>query len=296
MDRMTNFDEALTALENAPQSGSIEVYVDTEFVKNLPQVLNNLDKVEEWVKQQTANDRALVVTSDNEEAVKARCAELNKLTEQIEAKRKEVKKAYQAPLVLFENKCKAVVAALQEPKDYLWGQIKAADERRKSEKRAALLQHYEETIGDNYDYAPWERIEKSTWLTKGARLDTVYKELDEIADRVHADIEAITSVAGSDSAALLVEYKRGKSLTDVLKYYEALKAQREQQAERQRQIEAQKAQVAREREVETAEEAPAQQEERVYAITLHFRVTREQAQRLSRFLQDNNIYYTKEKI
>lgn len=300
MDRMTNFDEALTALENAPQSGSMEVYVDTEFVKNLPQVLNNLDKVEEWVKQQTASDRNLVVTAENEEAVKARCAELNKLTEQIEAKRKEVKKAYQAPLVLFENKCKAVVAALQEPKDYLWGQIKAADERRKSEKRAALLQHYQETIGNDYGYAPWEMIEKSTWLTKGARLETVYKELDEIADHVHADIEAITSVAGSDSAALLFEYKRGKSLTDVLKYYEALKAQREQQAERLRQIEAQKAQAAREREVEVHEEAPTtsaptQPEEKVYAITLHFRMTRAQAQRLSRFLQENNIYYTKEK-
>lgn len=292
MEEMNSFDEALTALEKVPQSGSIEVYVDTAFVKNLPQVLNNLSEVEEWVKRQTANDRNLVVTSENEEEVKARCAELNKLTEQIEAKRKQVKKAYQAPLALFESKCKAVVAALQEPKDHLWGQIKAADERRKDEKRAALLQHYREAIGDNYGYTPWERIEKSAWLTKGARLETVYKELDEIAEGVRADIEAITNVAGNDSAALLVEYKRGKTLTEVLKYYEVLKTQREQQAR----AAAERAQSKPQEPQTAAQETPSpvQQEERVYAITLHFRMTRAQARKLSQFLSTNNIYYTKD--
>lgn len=294
MDEMNNLEQAITALENAPQSGSIEVYVDTDFVKNLPQVLNNLDKVEEWVKQQTTNDRNLVVTSENEEAVKARCAELNKLTEQIEAKRKEVKKAYQAPLTLFENKCKAVVAALQEPKNHLWAQIKAADERRKTEKRELLVAHYAEAMGDRYEYRPFEVIEKTTWLTKTAKAETVFKELDEIANSVKSDIEAIERFGGNDTAALLLEYKRGKTVTDALKFYESLKAQREQQAERQRQCEA-----ARVRESESANEAPTAPEEehteQIFTVTLTFTMTKTQANELAQYLRGRRINYKRQR-
>lgn len=289
---MDNIEKTIVELENTPVDESIEVFVDTQFVKNLPEVLNNLDRVKEWVERQTEHDRSLVVTSDNEEAVKARCAELNKLTEQIETKRKEVKKAYQAPLVVFENKCKAVVAALQEPKDHLWAQIKAADERRKNEKRNVLVDYYVNITGDNYAYRPFETIEQASWLTKTARVENTYKVLDEIADSIRADISAIESVGGDDCAALLVEYKRGKSVTEVLKFYEVLKAQRELQEERQRQREAQKAQTSVRAAGTDAEER--EQEETVYNVTLNLRLTKAQAAALAQWLRDNSIYYTRQ--
>ena len=89
---------------------SVEFSVSTDFISNLPQILSNIEEVRQWAVSQTETDRSLKLVSDEDfDTAKKRCAEINKVVQRIDDKRKEVKKAYTEPYDIFEKKLKEVL-------------------------------------------------------------------------------------------------------------------------------------------------------------------------------------------
>ena len=122
---------------NEIETRTVEFMVQGDFVKNLPQILSNVQEIKVWAEEQTRLDRSLILQTDEDfDNGRKRCATINKVIQSIEAKRKDVKKAYNEPYEIFEKSLKEVTTVLTEAKDNLWGQITQAENDAKARKEA----------------------------------------------------------------------------------------------------------------------------------------------------------------
>lgn len=220
---MTEFENATTQLaelEQAPQT--IEFVVDNGFVAKLPEILSNVEKLKQFALAQTEKDRALVLVSDEDfDVARKRCAQLNKVIQGIDSKRKSVKAEYTAPYNTFEKALKEVTSLLISAKDNLWTQITAAEDKIKMQKEVKYRQYWE-SLGCTYK--KWEVIFDNKWLNKGAKEADVYATLDEIALNTKTDMEAIRTLDARYTAVLIDFYLQGHTLTEVITYKNRLNA------------------------------------------------------------------------
>lgn len=296
-------EKSIAELQKMELPDTMELFVDTSFVKQLPAILNNLDELKAWLREMTKEDLTLVITEENEGEAKARCALLNKVAQQIETKRREVKIAYTRPLTVFEEKCKEVANVVLTAKNSLWGQITAADEKRKQNKQEKLREYYEATAGETANYRTFEQIFDKRWLNKGVKYDAAKEAIDARLKDIQDELAAIKEVGGDSEAAMLVNYKRGASLSEVLylkrqldmeKQRAAEQAERAAQAARMAEQQAQEAAADDDVEPDAGEaDAGADEPEAEQTIVVVFKVetTREKLQELGVFMRENGIKY-----
>lgn len=261
---------------------SVEFSVSTDFISNLPQILSNIEEVRQWAVSQTETDRSLKLVSDDDfDTAKKRCAEINKVVQRIDDKRKEVKKAYTEPYDIFEKKLKEVTAVLTDAKNNLWGQIKEAEEAVKREKDAKYRDYYEKVTADLTYKPSYERIFKTEWLNKGTTEKSVYADIDGQLEGYNKEVATIKAVGGEYTSAMLSYYLLGNSFQDTIAYSQQLRATKEAEAQRQTETE------------QTAPEQTATNTAETEKITVDFRVTctREQLQGLKQYLNTNGIKY-----
>lgn len=268
--------------EYVPQT--IEFKVQDDFVKKLPQILSNVAQIKQWAIERTEEDRVLVlVTEEDFEAGKKRCAEINRIIQTIDAKRKDVKKSYNEPYEIFEKSIKEVLEVLKNAKDNLWGQVTAAEELAKNEKLEELKEYYASL---NCEWRTFEQIFDKTWLNKGKKVDSIKKEIDEIATKLVSEANIIDSLHSEYDVALKVRYKDGYSLGEVINYNNQL-------IEQNRAVQAAKSNYTREPEkpVETLISEPEAEE----LITIDFRVqcTPTALTELGRYMKTHGIKYSK---
>lgn len=110
-----------------------------ELVTNIQSavVTANFDEVKNALSEQLREYENLVVTEGTLSGAKTAQKELAGLRNDIEAKRKEVKKAYTKPLDEFERKCKELVALVEQVESPIKEGIKVFDDARREEKRKA---------------------------------------------------------------------------------------------------------------------------------------------------------------
>jgi Holliday junction resolvasome RuvABC endonuclease subunit len=264
------FDEPI-----APKS--VEFSVKEDFIDRLPEILSNVEEIKKWAVQQTAYDQSLVlVTEEDFDTAKKRCAEINRVVKAIDEKRMAVKKKYTAPYNEFEKSIKGVTQILLGARENLWSQIQNAEDKKKEEKRKVIQEYYKERIGEYAKYKPFDIVFSQKWLNKTARLETVYAEIDKIVEQAVSDVDAIQSLDNKDSSALLLMYSNGASLSQVMQNYRKLQEMRECTAE-----------------VTTETEPAEESEERIDLVEISFKVkcTLEQVQKLKEFLVKNHIEY-----
>ena len=217
-----NLEQVLESLHNEEKNlpSSVDFVVKEDFVSSLPVILSNIEQIKQWAIERTKTDRSLVLQTDEDfEKAKSRCAEINKVIESIETKRKEVKKSYHAPYEIFESSLKEVTGILSEAKDNLWGQVKEADEKRKAEKGNAIELYYEKSFPEKLKKIRClPSIMKKSWLNKSTRLETVFKEIDQIANDILSDIQAIRQFGEEDGSTIGLYYSLGHSLADSITF------------------------------------------------------------------------------
>lgn len=92
---------------------------------------------------------------------------LNGLKNEIEERRKAVKREYNKPLAAFEKRCKEITAIIDDAADGIKAQIDKAEEDRKSRAMAKLKEHYETFAELLAPVVPYERLHEKQWLNKG---------------------------------------------------------------------------------------------------------------------------------
>ena len=290
---MENIETAIAELnkeQHIPRS--IEFTVQEDFAKNLPQIVSNLAEVKSWAEQQTKADREIVLLTDEDfDNARERCAKLNKMINFIEDKRKEVKKEYNRPYDIFEKATKEVVAVLSSAREHQWSQVIKAEELEKEKKKQRLREYWEEkTTNHIVSNRTFEQIFDSKWLNKGTKIETAFVEIDKIFETTLSDIYAIRSLNSEFQVSLLEYYKDGHNVSEVISYNNRLQAQKQAQIEREEQSRI-NTQPKQETENLPQKNEPSEEMEKLIRMEFFVECTNEQLQGLGVYLRDNGIKY-----
>ncbi len=205
----------------------------------------NREELEAAVREKVADYQNVVYTEDNLKQAKADRAELNKLAEAIEDRRKKVKNIILEPYSAFEAEVKEVLELIKEPVGMIDTQIKAFEDQQKEEKKAAIRKSYDEVIGDLAAVLPFEKVFDSRYLNKTYKLGVAQADVRGKVEKVRIDLETIDGLNSKyklnakdvyiktlDLSKALAENKR---LTDLEEKLEAEKRRKaEEEAEKKR--------------------------------------------------------------
>lgn len=273
---------------------SIEFVVKDDFIKQLPEIVNNLAEVKAWAEQQTKADREITLLTDEDfDNAKERCAQLNKMIKFIEDKRKEVKKEYNRPYEIFEKATKEVVAVLSTAREHQWSQVTKAEEEAKEQKKQRLREYWEklnsESIGG---YRTFEQIFESLggkWLNKGTKIEVVFGEMQVLLENQITDITAINSLNSEFQVSLLEYYKDGHNVSEVISYNNRLQIQKQAQIEREEQN---RTNQPKQEELNLPQKnEPSVEAEELIRMEFFVECTNEELQALGKYMREHGIKY-----
>lgn len=292
-------------------------FVMGSSLETLPKTIDfNFEELKGQLAESLALYTGLVVTEDGIKGAKEDRAKLNKLREALEAKRKEVKRECMAPYTDFEAKVKELVGLIDQPIAAIDAQLKEYEEKRRADKRAAILEIYEETIGELRALLPFEKLWQDSWYNTGVTMKKVREAIVAAEAKAASDLEVLATVESEFAEAVKIKYLEHMDLNEALLERSRL----QERAKRLREYEAQRAAQAAEAagngvpdgtqqsgpvgerkqsgESELSGQpgsegcgASADEEETVYLLRFECQVTRVQAAALSAWLKERNISY-----
>ena len=283
---------------------TLEFVMQTDLATALPAVLEfNFEDLKKALAERMELYRGLVVTEDGIKAAKQDRADLNKLREAVEAKRKEVKKACMAPYTEFEGRVRELVQLVDAPIAAIDGQLKEYEEKRRADKRAEIAAIYEETVGELKGILPFERLWRDEWYNTAWSMKKIREAIVAAEGKTASDLEVLSTVESEFAEAVRLKYLEALDLNAALaeraRLQERAAKLREYEEQRRRAAEAEAASVPEAERAEAAakyagqaEAAPATgAEETVYLLRFECQLTRSQAMELSAWLKDRNISY-----
>lgn len=162
-----------------------------------PEVIEfNFSEIKKEVAERVKHYSALVYTEDQVKIAKADRAQLRKFVEALESKRKEIKKQCLAPYEAFERQLKEIVAIVNEPIALIDGQCKEFEDKRKEEKREAILAYWYAVLEENKIPAgiTLEQMFDEKWLNASAKISTVCKEFNAKLERIEKDLATLAEM------------------------------------------------------------------------------------------------------
>lgn len=154
----------------------------------------NKAELEENVRSIVAAYQGLVYTEDTVSDAKNDRAALRKLLNEIEDRRKLVKKKCMEPYDVFESDLKDVTALIKEQISIIDGQVKEYENSVKEEKKARLQDVYAEVIGELAEVLPFERVFEAQYLNVSFKESKAATEIQEKVQRVKSDLAAIDAL------------------------------------------------------------------------------------------------------
>ena len=175
----------------------IEIYNPVQG-EALPPVQWNYDDVKKWIEDGLANYKGIVYTPDTITHAKKDRANLNKLVDAIDAKRKEMKAHYLQPYEAFEAQAKELVAMVKSVNAEIDAQVKAYEAFKKEEKLAQIKALYQDMVGELANLVPYERLHNPKWLNVTFSIPAVTEELGNKIDRIMAGLKSIDTLGLDD--------------------------------------------------------------------------------------------------
>ena len=275
----------------------MEFKMVTDLQAALPAEIGfNFDELKAELSERLKFYNSLVITEDGTKEAKADRANLNKLRDALETKRKEVKQQCLAPYNAFEVKVKELVALVDQPIHAIDGQLKSFEEKRKDEKMQQIVAAYNGIVSANIrDIIPLERILDKRWLNATMSMSEIEAAIIQKAKRVNVDMIVLESVAPEYQAAVRAKYIETMDVEAALAHRQALWEADEafKQAEASRDTRAPERPAEAIVEPQAEPEAPQPQQQKLYALRLEFHLTMDQANGLKQYLSENGINYTK---
>lgn len=240
-------------------------------------------------------------SEDNVEQAKADRAILNKAAKELNDRRIQIEREWNAPLQEFKGIVGDTVKMISEGSAKIDAVVKGVESKAKAEKRAAIEELWERK---GITLLPLSKLWDDKWLNKTKRLPAVEKEIGEKLLKIEAELDTLAAVDTEDGEVLRAYYLDCLDLQRTLAYSATLKANRqrlqEEQARRQAEAEAQatrEAYVAPTAEpaptTPTAYEAPEAVIPEVLERTMVVRGTREQLIALAEFMNTEGIWFKK---
>ena len=238
-------------------------------------------------------------SEDNVEQAKADRAILNKAAKELNDRRIQLEREWNAPLQEFKGIIGDTVKMIADGSAKIDAVVKVVESKAKAEKRAAIEELWERK---GITLLPLSKLWDERWLNKTKRLPAVEKEIGEKLLKIEAELDTLAAVDSEDGDVLRAYYLDCLDLQRTLAYSATLKANRqrlqEEQARRQAEAEAQatrEADVAPTAEptTTTAQEAPEVVTPEILERTIVVRGTREQLIDLAEYMKASGIWFRK---
>lgn len=200
----------------------------------LPPVVWNYDEVKSAVAGRLKDYQGRVYTPENIAAAKADRASLNKLSDAIAARRREVKGQYLEPYNEFDCQCKEIESMIRQASAAIDAQVKDYEQAQANHKRAEIDKMYRQCGGDLCAILPISELWDKRWLNKSYRLGAIDEELKANFSRIRDGIKTIRETCGQDTDACLDTYLHGGlDLPAAIAKHHALEDLRKNQVERE---------------------------------------------------------------
>ena len=278
----------------------MEFKMSTDLQEALPRSINfNGEELKAELAKRLDHYNHLVITEDSIKEGKADRANLAKLRDAIDKKRKEVKKQWLVPYTKFEGEVKEIIALIDAPIAAIDGQLKAYDELRRDEKKSKIVELYNEMVPDFLtDTIPLERIADPKWLNATVTMKKIGEDLAAIVKRTNADLLVLKTVEPEFRASAQSAYLRHLDIEQAMKHVEHVKNISAMLKQQESEDAPQAAEIAPQATEEPrVEQQPIQtessQNEKVYRLCLEMHLTAKQATALKEFLNQQQIPYQK---
>lgn len=278
----------------------LEMKMTTDLETALPAEIGfNFDELKIELTERLHHYNTLVVTEDAIQDAKTDRANLRKLKDAIDTRRKEVKRECERPYKVFEAKVKELTALIDAPISAIDGQVKKFEEQQREQKLTEIEALYADLVDEAIrDIIPLSRILDQRWLNKSTSMKSVSEAMQTIAQRTNIDMKYLeATVDPKHLTAVRAEYIKTLDLEKALDHRDRLVAteaaflQREQERAMYQHPVEKPASVAAQ---EPVVEAPQQdQTENIYLLRLELQLSKAQANALKAFLVNNNITHRK---
>ena len=276
----------------------------------LPPVEWNYIEVKRWIEDGLARYKGIVYDETQIAEAKKDRANLNKLIQALESKRREMKQLYLQPYQNFEAQANELIAMVKEQAVEIDTQVKTYDDRRKQEKLDKIkTELYTPMIDGLAALVPYEKLHDPKWLNVTCSVNTIGTEMARKIENIVAGLDAIDKMGlapemaerikgvflrNFDLAAAIAEKDRIEKEQAALAEYEAKQraAQAEQNtpvAERTAHIPEQKYTPPEPVEPATAQPSGGATGETIHTVVFRIRVTTAQLSSLGNFMRANNI-------
>ena len=251
------------------------------------QLTSNAEVLKDLVLKELENYKVENYLNDPDKAKKDK-AVLNNVLKTISDKRKEVTKEWNKPLDEFSETMKTLERTVDSASKEL-KKITDEVERIEKETKRKQIEDFYSTL--DFKIVSLDKIFNSQWLNKTYKMTEIMKDIESITEKISTEIDVIKQLKSVDEELLLAEYLETLSLQQVLNKARFMEESRKKLQE-----------VNLIKESENKEPVQAQQftqkntniiEEKLLVFRLEIKGTEKQLYALRKFIDDNNIEYTK---
>lgn len=203
--------------------------------------------------------KGMVFTAESQPEAKRTVASLRKLKKAMNDRRIEIKKTFMAPYTNFEAQVKELDKLIDEPIDFISGQIEEFERRRVEAKKAMICEIYTGIMAEHgtvMEYLPLDRIYDSRWENSTTTQKAITEAITAHVEHVEKDLDTIRAMESEFEDKGLAKYRATLELSDAITAMNQYQKQKEEE-ERKREEAEQKKKIA-EPEATVAPATPAE--------------------------------------
>jgi hypothetical protein len=264
-----------------------------EEIKSLAPVKFNYEDIKKWVTEKSSEYKSIVYTPETITLAKQDRATLNKVSEAINNEKKRIKNELLKPYVDFENKCKELMAIVDDASKTIDKQVKEFEEKEQNAKKEQIKAVFDAYIGNYKDLIIFDSIFNSRWLNKTYTMKKIEEEINHLVVKTSDDMKVLKGQINDEVILKQVQAFYFSHIADPdclsgsLKYGMNV-------IESNRKLEELKQQQESKKEVQSPNIVqPASTQEQLQVIDFRVWVTQEQKMKIRDFLIQNNIKYGK---
>ena len=182
--------------------------LDLQVKQNPGSITTNFKDIEAALNEHLEGYKGITVTQDSIKESKKDLSELRKLRDSIEDARKAVKKQWMEPYTEFEEKCKKLVAMVDQPISEIDSQLKQFEEDRVAAKKQHAKEIYDENIEGLERFLPFDTIFNPKWTNVSTKDQDIIYDISEKKIKVKAELEAIAALGSEIYEEIVEAYAR----------------------------------------------------------------------------------------
>ena len=188
--------------------------------------------------------KGMVFTAESQPEAKRTVASLRKLKKAMSDRRIEIKKKFMEPYTNFEAQVKELDKLIDEPIDFISGQIEEFERRRVEAKKAMICEIYTGIMAEHgtvMEYLPLDRIYDSRWENSTTTQKAITEAITAHVEHVEKDLDTIRAMESEFEDKGLAKYKATLELSDAITAMNQYQKQKEEILRRQAEEEQRKA-------------------------------------------------------